>query len=188
MNVNDAIMNPNFPKPEAGARPPATTLAVIPTDLRQWVNEPTLVIWILETVANLAPRPTAPAVPGEDGPPLPMMLSLVVYCYATGRYESAEIEANALSDDTARYLCGNRIPAAVTIRQFRRCHRGLLGVCLVQLHKRAWRHRFGGSPVMAEMELGAPGSVQTEIVFRLAAAAQDRIHRALLADTMSLDV
>jgi hypothetical protein len=39
-----------------------------------------------------------------------MMLALLIYCYATGRFGSRTIEAASYSDVAVRYLCANHHP------------------------------------------------------------------------------
>ena len=48
-----------------------------------------------------------------------MMLALLIYCYATGRFGSRTIEAASYSDVAVRYLCANHHPDHDTICAFR---------------------------------------------------------------------
>jgi len=48
-----------------------------------------------------------------------MMLALLIYCYATGRFGSRTIEAASYSDVAVRYLCSNHHPDHDSICAFR---------------------------------------------------------------------
>jgi hypothetical protein len=48
-----------------------------------------------------------------------MMLALLIYCYATGRFGSRTIEAASYSDVAVRYLCANHHPDHDSICTFR---------------------------------------------------------------------
>src|SRR5258707_11637873 len=48
-----------------------------------------------------------------------MMLALLIYCYATGRFGSRTIEAASYSDVAVRYLCANVHPDHSSICEFR---------------------------------------------------------------------
>jgi transposase len=48
-----------------------------------------------------------------------MMLALLIYCYATGRFGSRTIEAASYSDVAVRYLCVNHHPDHDSICTFR---------------------------------------------------------------------
>jgi transposase len=93
----------------------------LPCDLRQWVPEGHIVHFILEAVEQL---PTAHfhvnhrGTGSEQYPPA-MMLALLLYCYATGRFGSRAIEAATHSDVAVRYLCANTHPDHDSICAFR---------------------------------------------------------------------
>ncbi len=184
--------------PLKGTRPPTagigwsprTVLATLPADLRQWVNEATLVGWILEIVCDaLEGYSPAPAFVA-DGPPVPMMLTALTYCYATGRYASEDIEAATAADRTIHYLCMHQFVTASAIRRFRRAHRALIHSCLTSLHRKAWRHRFGGPPSGCQSSAESSRLADSDddrFAYRLAAAAEEKIQQAILADTIALD-
>ena len=49
-----------------------------------------------------------------------MLLSLLIYCYATGRFSSLEIELATHHDVAVRYICGGGLrPDHATICEFR---------------------------------------------------------------------
>ena len=47
---------------------------------------------------------------GSEQYPPAMMLALLIYCYATGRFGSRTIEAATYHDVAVRYLCANTHP------------------------------------------------------------------------------
>lgn len=93
----------------------------LPCDLRQWVPEGHIVHFILDAVEQM---PTAHfhvnhrGTGSEQYPPA-MMLALLIYCYATGRFGSRAIEAATHSDVAVRYLCANTHPDHDSICAFR---------------------------------------------------------------------
>jgi len=93
----------------------------LPCDLRQWVPEGHIVHFILDAVEQI---PTAHfhvnhrGTGSEQYPPA-MMLALLIYCYATGRFGSRAIEAATHSDVAVRYLCANTHPDHDSICTFR---------------------------------------------------------------------
>jgi len=93
----------------------------LPCDLRQWVPEGHIVHFILDAVEQL---PTAHfhvnhRGTGSEQYPPGMMLALLIYCYATGRFGSRAIEAATHSDVAVRYLCANTHPDHDSICAFR---------------------------------------------------------------------
>jgi len=156
------------------------------------VREDALVGWVLEVVSSVLGRerrvPTRSAVEGHLS--APTMLSVLTYCYATGCYASEEIETLTATDRTVCYLCANQMLNSVEVRHFRRSNRELLHSCLLALHRRAWQHRFGSlrGSTASSSDLARAGCTRGGVlVFRLAAAAEQKIQQAVLADTMALD-
>ncbi|MEY2880429.1 MAG: hypothetical protein RLZZ15_2809 [Verrucomicrobiota bacterium] len=93
----------------------------LPCDLRDWVPDGHIVHFILEAVEQLPTHHFAVNRRGtgsEQYPPT-MMLALVIYCYATGRFGSRTIEAATHSDVAVRYLCANHHPDHASICVFR---------------------------------------------------------------------
>jgi transposase len=93
----------------------------LPCDLREWVPEDHIVHFILDAVEQL---PTAHFKVNDRGTghpqyPPTMMLALLIYCYATGRFGSRTIEAATHSDVAVRYLCANLHPDHSSICEFR---------------------------------------------------------------------
>ena len=97
------------------------TPMLLPCDLRDWVPADHIVHFILDAVAEL-PRHhfhvNHRGTGSEQYPPA-MMLALLIYCYATGRFGSRTIEAATHSDVAVRYLCANTHPDHDSICAFR---------------------------------------------------------------------
>lgn len=93
----------------------------LPCDLREWVPADHVVHFILDAVEQIPTehfginhRGT-----GSEQYPPSMMLALLIYCYATGRSSSRQIEAASYSDVAVRYLCANSHPDHDSICTFR---------------------------------------------------------------------
>ena len=84
----------------------------LPYDLREWLPAGHIVHFILDAVEQLPItdfRVNERGSGSEQYPPR-MMLALLIYCYATGRFGSRTIEAASYSDVAVRYLCANHHP------------------------------------------------------------------------------
>jgi transposase len=97
------------------------TPMLLPCDLRDWVPAGHLVHFILDAVDELPlshfhvnHRGT-----GSEQYPPAMMLALLIYSYATGRFGSRTIEAATYSDVAVRYLCADTHPDHDSICAFR---------------------------------------------------------------------
>lgn len=93
----------------------------LPCDLREWVPAEHVVHFILDAVEQI---PTQHFQVNERGTgseqyPPTMMLALLIYCYATGRFGSRTIEAATYSDVAVRYICANHHPDHSVICEFR---------------------------------------------------------------------
>ena len=93
----------------------------LPCDLREWVPSDHIVHFILDAVEQI---PTAhfhinDRGTGSEQYPPGMMLALLIYCYATGRFGSRTIQAATHSDVAVRYLCANHHPDHDSICAFR---------------------------------------------------------------------
>src|SRR6185312_908217 len=97
------------------------TAMFLPCDLRDWVPAGHIVHFILEAVEQIPTdqfRVNHLGSGSEQYPPA-MMLALLIYCYATGRFGSRVIEAATHSDVAVRYLCANTHPDHASICTFR---------------------------------------------------------------------
>ncbi|MGA2548184.1 MAG: transposase [Rectinemataceae bacterium] len=98
------------------------TSMLLPPDLRDWIPEDSMVHLIIETVETLDIQKFSVNERGSGCPQYPpsMMLSLLIYCYATGRFSSRMIEEASWYDVAVRYICGgDKHPDHDTICAFR---------------------------------------------------------------------
>ncbi len=101
------------------------TPMLLPPDMRDWLPENHLVHFILEVVESMDTgqfRVNTRGTGSRQYPPS-MMLALLVYCYATGRFGSRGIERASWEDVAVRYLCAGEHPDHDTICTFRRVNR-----------------------------------------------------------------
>ena len=93
----------------------------LPCDLREWIPDDHLVHFILDAVEQvpLTGFHVNHRGTGSAQYPPAMMLALLIYCYATGRFGSRTIEAATHSDVAVRYLCANTHPDHDSICAFR---------------------------------------------------------------------
>ena len=93
----------------------------LPCDLREWLPADHIIHFILDAVEQLPLshfHVNARGTGSAQYPPA-MMLALLIYCYATGRFGSRTIEAATHSDVAVRYLCANEHPDHASICAFR---------------------------------------------------------------------
>ena len=109
---------------------------LLPPDLRDWVPADHVVHFLIDAVEALDLRGFRVNTRGtgsEQYPPS-LLLMLLVYCYATGRFSSRQIEAATYSDVAVRYLCGGvHHPDHDTICTFRRENGRLFKECFVKV-------------------------------------------------------
>jgi len=112
------------------------TPMLLPVDLREWLPKDHIVHFILDAIETLdlkGFRVNERGTGSEQYPPS-VMLSLLVYCYATGRFSSREIETATYGDVAVRYICGgDQHPDHDTICSFRRQNRALFEECFVKV-------------------------------------------------------
>jgi hypothetical protein len=65
-----------------------------------------------------------------------VLLSLLVYCYVTGTFSSADIEDLMRRDATFRHLCREEFPAARVLMRFRRENRAAVRDCVYTVLRR----------------------------------------------------
>lgn len=98
------------------------TPMMFPPDLREWVAEDSMVNFIIEAVELLDITGFEVNERGSGSAQYApkMMLALLIYCYATGRSSSREIEQATYHDVAVRYICGGNLhPDHDTICAFR---------------------------------------------------------------------
>ena len=111
------------------------TPLLLPPDLRQWVPADHLGHYILDAVESLpltTLRVNERGTGSEQFPPR-MMLSMAIYCYATGIFSSRAIERATYTDVAVRFLTGDTHPDHDTICEFRRQNRAVLAESFVQV-------------------------------------------------------
>lgn len=115
-----------------------------PADLRDWIEEGQLIDLILDAVVGVNlddfSEPQA-GLTATTYPPV-MLLSLLVYGYATGSFSSHQIAAYAFDRDVGRFLCSSLPPTFDVIEEFRQRNRSAIKRCLLRLLKLAWRVGF----------------------------------------------
>ena len=95
---------------------------LFPADLREWLPENSLVHFIIDAVDTLDLSSFSINTRGSGNAQYPpaMMLTLLIYSYATGRFSSREIEQTTYFDVAVRYICGgDKHPDHDTICSFR---------------------------------------------------------------------
>src|SRR6266436_1320146 len=107
----------------------------LPCDLREWVPAGQVVHFILDAVEQVTTghfHVNDRGTGSEQYPPT-MMLALLIYCYATGRFGSRTIEAATYSDVAVRYLCANVHPDHSSICEFRVVNKAAFGAAFVSV-------------------------------------------------------
>ena len=167
----------------------------LPCDLREWLPAEHLVHFLLDAVEQI---PTGHfhvnhrGTGSEQYPPT-MMLALLIYCYATGRFGSRTIEAATHSDVAVRYLCANQHPDHDSICVFRPGNRAAFEaafVTVLQLAQQLRLTRVGtvsveGTKLQANASKHAAVSYQRagELIAQLQLEVQELVTRAEQADT-----
>jgi transposase len=167
----------------------------LPCDLREWLPADHLVHFLLDAVEQIPTghfRVNHRGTGSEQYPPT-MMLALLIYCYATGRFGSRTIEAATHSDVAVRYLCANHHPDHDSICVFRTANRAAFQaafVTVLQLAQQLRLTRVGtvsvdGTKVPANASKHAAVSYQRagELIAQLQLEVQALVTRAEQADT-----
>lgn len=113
----------------------------LPCDLREWGPADQIVHFILDAVEQIPTghfRVTHRG-PGRKQYPPTMMLALLIYCSATGRFASRTIEAATYSDVAVRYLCANHHPHHALIWEFRTANKDAIPAAFVTVLQLAHR-------------------------------------------------
>src|SRR5215217_3655001 len=113
--------------------------SLFPTSPRDWLPEDDLVYFLLDTVASfdLAPFFAYYERETRGQPPFHprMMVSLLLYCYATGTRSSRKIMRRCQVDVACRVIVGDDIPDFRTISDFRKTHLDRLEALFVEVLK-----------------------------------------------------
>lgn len=113
---------------------------LLPPDLRSWLSEGHLALFVSDVVDALDLSPILEAYERGDGRGYPpyhpvMMVKLLVYGYCTGKISSRKIEKATWEDVAFRVLSGNQQPDHDSIAEFRRRHLKALAGLFVQVLK-----------------------------------------------------
>jgi transposase len=111
------------------------TPLLLPPDLRDWVAKDHLVHFVIDAMDAVD---TSVAVVNERGTgsqqyPPAMLLSLLVYSYATGVFSSRQIERSTYENVAVRLLCADTHPDHDTLCVFRRKNAALLSRAFAQV-------------------------------------------------------
>lgn len=112
------------------------TPMLFPVDMREWLPDEHMVHFIVDAVdqLNLGSFKMNWKGSGSEQYSPSMMLVLLIYCYATGRFSSRAIESATYSDVAVRYICGGDLhPDHDTICSFRRNNGALFSECFVKV-------------------------------------------------------
>ena len=172
----------------------AGTPLCLPDDLSLYLGKKTVVKLVLDAVQTINGESVDYAWFATDGKAFqrPMMLTLLTFCYASGTYGSADIELNIRRDQMTRYLCTKTYPDIDVIRGFRRLNRLLIKQCLAFVLRRAWELRFSEEQnddnQNASCSDVSPTSWSAQrLTPDFACEAEERVARAVRADSMALD-
>jgi transposase len=177
------------------------TLMLLPPDLREWVPEDSMVHFVIDAVESLDIQGFSVNERGSGSPQYPpsMMLALLVYCYATGRFSSREIEQSTYYDVAIRYLCGgDNHPDHDTICDFRTRNRAAFKEAFVKVlmlaqelgHlKKVGGIAVDGTKIMANASKHAAVSYKRaeEMVRQLEVEIEQLTRKAEEADSVPLD-
>jgi transposase len=111
------------------------TPMLLPPDVRDWVADNELALFVLEAVESTKLDLARVNVRGTGDAQYPpgMMLALLIYSYATGTFSSRAMERASYDSMAIRYLCANHHPDHDTIAKFRRENGPLLKACFVRV-------------------------------------------------------
>ncbi len=166
----------------------------LPCDLREWVPADHIVHFILDAVEQLPTSHFKVNDRGTGNPQYPptLMLSLLIYCYATGRFGSRTIEAATHSDVAVRYLCANLHPDHSSICEFRVANEAAFRAAFVSVRQlaREWHlTKVGavsvdGTKIQASASKHAAVSYQRagELIAQLELEVQELLQRAQQAE------
>ena len=172
----------------------------LPCDLREWLPTDHIVHFILDAVEQLPLNHfhvNARGTGSEQYPPA-MMLALLIYCYATGRFGSRTIEAATVSDVAVRFICANHHPDHDSICTFRTANEPAFVAAFTHVLQLAHQMRLtqlggisvDGSKIAANASKHAAVSYQRagEMIAQLELEVQELITRAKQADAQETKV
>ena len=167
-------------------------------NLHDWIPDDDLVYFIIDAVEQLPLSLFKLNRRGSGSAQYcpRMMLGLLIYCYATGRFSSRQIEAASYRDVAVRILCGNQHPDHDTICRFRRSNRAAIEASFVQVLELAMELKLlrvgaiavDGTKIQANASKHAAVSYQRagEIMERLRGEVGELMQKAEDADSTPL--
>jgi hypothetical protein len=165
-----------------------------PCDLSGWIDRHRLVGLTLQTAAEVGSIyfGTGDYVLDGDRYRPQVLLALLSYSYATGRFASSLVTQGIVEDETMRYLATSSRPDPKVLRRFRRQHRQALKQCLLDLFRSVWKARHQPLPELTGLTLLATaGQVQVpwnaRFIHNLVDEVEQRLDRAVQFDFMELD-
>jgi transposase len=112
---------------------------LFPPSPRDWLPENDLVYFLIDTVATLDLSPIFTHYERElrGQPPFHprLMVTLLLYCYATGTRSSRKIMRRCRTDVACRIIVGEDVPDFRTISEFRKTHLARLETLFVEVLK-----------------------------------------------------
>jgi transposase len=116
--------------------PSERQILLLPPSLEDWLPEGHLARFVVDVVDELDLRPIERVVQGKDHrgtrPYSPkLMVGLLFYCYATGRFSSRRIARACVEDVAVRYLARDTAPHHSRISAFRQEHLSALAALFV---------------------------------------------------------
>jgi transposase len=166
------------------------TPVLLPCDLREWVPADHVVHFILDAVEQLPTARFKINDRGTGNPQYPptMILALLIYCYATGRFGSRTIEAATHSDVAVRFFCANLYPDHSSICEFRVANEAAFRAAFVSVLQLAQELRLtkvgtvsvDGTKIQANASKHAAVSYQRagELIAQLELEVQELLQRA----------
>jgi transposase len=159
---------------------------LLPPSLRDWLPEDHLAWFVIEAVGrlDLSAFYTAYRADGHGRAAYEpsMMVSLVLYAYATDERSSRAIERRCRQDIAYRVITGNQVPDHATIARFIRRHQQLLAELFTSVLRLCARAGLVESGVVAVdgTKLTASASSDSNVDY-------DRIAREIIAEAIATD-
>ena len=176
------------------------TPMLMPENIQEWVPENHISRFIVDAVEllDLSSFHINWRGTGSEQYPPAMMLELLIYCYATGRFASRRIEEATYSDVAVRFICANTHPDHDTICKFRTDNRAALSECFVKvlamagetgILKKVGGVSVDGTKIKAGASRHAAVSYERagQMIEQLRLEIDDLIHKAEDADSTPLD-
>lgn len=178
-----------------------STPMLFPVDMREWLPDDHMVHFIVDAVDHLDLKNFKVNWKGSGNKQYSpsMMLMLLIYCYATGRFSSRVIESATYSDLAVRYICGgDQHPDHDTICTFRRNNKALFSECFVKVLalarelgclKKIGGISIDGTKIKANASKHAAVSYKRagEMIERLESEVAELIKKAEDADSIPLE-